>query len=107
MDITVLSLTCCNKKFAPFDEQYVSRIKDALTSLGIDAKVEVASASDALFGLKVVNPKKIWDLFDRFGTAVAPVLFIDGEVTLYGGIPTVEKLVEVIGKAAKQSEPSS
>lgn len=103
MEITVLSLTCCNPKFASFDQQYLSRIKEALSSIGVEANVEVASATDALFGLKVVNPKKIWDLFDKFGTAVAPVLFINGEVALYGGIPTVNKLVEVLGKAAKPS----
>jgi hypothetical protein len=101
LNITVLSLTCCNPKFAHYDQEYVSRIKEALARLSLDAKVEVVSANDAVFGLKVVNPQKIWELLDKYGTAVAPVLFINGEVTLYGGVPQVERLVDVIGKAAK------
>jgi hypothetical protein len=105
LNITVLSLTCCNPKFKTFDDRYVSRLKEALSRLGLGegVKIEVASAQDALFGLKVVNPKKIWDLFDKYGTAVAPVLLVNGEVALYGGVPTVERLVDAIGKAVGHS----
>ena len=107
MSIIVLSLTCCNPKLATYDQQYVSRIKAALTSLGLEATVEVTSATDALFGLKMVKPQKIWDLFDKYGTAVAPVLFINGELALYGGVPSLERLEDVIGKAAKKTEPAA
>jgi hypothetical protein len=107
MNITVLSLTCCNSKLAAFDQQYVSKIKEALTKLNLDAKLEVTSATDALFGLKVLDPKKIWELFDKYGTAIAPVLFINGEVTLYGGVPSVDRLVEVISKAANKEASSA
>jgi hypothetical protein len=36
--------------------------------------------------------------------AVARALFINGELASYGVVPSVEELVEVIGKSAKESD---
>jgi protein-disulfide isomerase len=33
-----------------------------------------------------------------------PALFINGELVLYGGLPSIEKLSEVIGKAANPTK---
>lgn len=43
-------------------------------------------------------------VFVQYGIAVAPALFINKELVLYGGVPSVEKLVEVIEKNAEKSE---
>ena len=101
MKITVLSLACCNPAFAVDDEKYVSRIKEILSKISVDAQVNVVSASGAFFGLKTGYIRKIWPLFNKYGMAVAPALFINGELMLYGGVPSVEKLTEVIEKNAK------
>jgi len=104
MKITVLSLACCDPALAVYDQQYISRIKEALGKVNVEAQVEVVAATEAFFGLKLGYVRKLWPLFNKYGTAVAPALFINGELMLYGGVPTVEKLVEVIEKNAKKSD---
>jgi len=104
LKITILSLACCNPALAVYDQQYISRIKEALSKIDVEAQVEVIAATDAFFGLKVGYIRKLWPLFNKYGTAVAPALFINGELALYGGVPSVEKLVEVIEKNAKKSD---
>lgn len=98
MKITVLSMSCCNPSLATYDQEYLSRIKEALNQINLEAQVEVIVASDAFFGLKVGYIRKLWPLFNKYGTAVAPALFINGELVLYGSVPPVEKLVEVLKK---------
>jgi hypothetical protein len=51
--------------------------------------------------MKVGYVRKLWPLFNKYGMAVAPALFINGELTLYGVVPSVQKLVEVIEKAER------
>ncbi len=101
MKIVILSLACCNPALAPLDRQYVERIKDALARTKVEAKVEVVSGSEAFLGLKAGYIRKLWPLFNQHGMAVAPALFIDKELVLYGGIPSVDKLVEVISRRVK------
>jgi len=105
MKITVFSVACCspNPAFASYDQQYISKIKEALKRINVEAQVELVAATDAFFGLKVGYFRKMWPLFNKYGEAAAPALFINGELTLYGGVPTVEKLVEVIEKHAEKS----
>lgn len=103
MKITVLSLACCNPAFAVHDQQYISRIKEALQRINIEAQVELVAASDAFFGLKVGYIRKLWPLFNKYGMAVAPALFINGELTLYGGVPSLEKIIEVIEKERQKT----
>lgn len=101
MKITVLSAACCNPASAPYDQQYISRIKEALSRTSAEAQVDLLPATDAFFGLKVGYVRKLMPLFKKYGMAVAPALFINGELVLYGGVPSLEKLVEVIEKNAK------
>lgn len=44
-------------------------------------------------------------LFRKYGLAVAPALFVDQDLVLYGGVPTMEKLEEVLANAAKAGGP--
>jgi hypothetical protein len=37
-------------------------------------------------------------LWDRYGAAIVPAMLIDGELALYSGVPTKEKIVWVISK---------
>ena len=43
-------------------------------------------------------------LFNKYGQAVSPALFINRSLQLYGGVPTVEKLTEVFQKAQRAIE---
>ncbi len=104
MKITVLSVACCNPASGVCDQQYISRIKEALSKINVEAQVDLVAASDAFFGGKAGYISKLMPLFNKYGMAVAPALFINGELTLYGGVPSVEKLVEVIEKNAKKSD---
>jgi hypothetical protein len=81
------------------DEQYVLRVKEVLGKINVEAKVEVVTATEARYGREVGDFSKLRTLFDKYGMDVMPALFINGELVLYGGLPTVEKLSEVMQKA--------
>jgi protein-disulfide isomerase len=98
MRITLLSLACCLPASATSDLQYIERINTALAKASVEATIEKVSGLDAAFGMSNVDLSKLVPLYDRYGTSVAPVLFINGELALYGGVPTVEKLTEAIEK---------
>lgn len=102
--IDIFSISCCYPLHAGYDEQYVNRLKEALNRTGVEAQINLVPATDAFFGMKVGIVRKMWPLLNKYGAAAAPALFINGELTLYGGVPTVEKLVEVIEKNAKKSD---
>ncbi len=99
LKITVLSASCCNPALKPMDEQYTTRVKEALNKTGAKAKIEKVTATEAYYGKQIGDMSKLKPLFDRFGMDALPALFVNGELVLYGGLPTVEKLTEVIQKA--------
>jgi spermidine synthase len=105
MKIIVLSIACCEPSAALFDQEYIERINAALAKTGVEATVEKVAGTDAIFGLNNVSLEKLVPLFEKYGMAVAPVLFINGELMLYGGVPTIERLVEVIDKAKSSNQP--
>ncbi len=99
MRITVLSMACCNPSLAVYDQQYVSKINEVLEKTNVQAKVEVVSGTDAFFGMKLSYIRKLGPLFNKYGMAVAPALFINEDLVLYGGVPPVGKIEEAITKA--------
>ena len=82
------------------DEQYVSKVKEALSKRNVEATVEVVTATEARYGREVGDFSKLEPMFNKYGMDAMPALFINGELVLYGGVPSTEKLSEVIGKAA-------
>ncbi len=100
MEISILTFSCCNPSLKVMDEQYVSKVKEALSKLNVDAKVEVVTATEARYGREVGDFSKLKPLFDKYGMDAMPALFINRELVLYGGVPSTEKLSEVISKAA-------
>jgi protein-disulfide isomerase len=42
--------------------------------------------------------KEVTPLFMKYGAAIAPALFVNNKLELYGGVPTLEKLVETLRK---------
>ncbi len=101
MRITILSIACCLPTAATWDQEYIEKIGKVLEKTGIDATVEKISGLNAAFGVANVDLSKLVPLYDKYGTAVAPVLFINGDLVLYGGVPSLEKLTEVIKAANK------
>lgn len=99
MRITILSLACCLPAAATWDQEYLEKINAVLEKTGTEAAIEKVSGLDAAFGTSNINLSKLVPLYDKYGTAVAPVLFIDGELALYGGVPSTDKLTETIQKA--------
>lgn len=103
--ITVLSAACCNPAFEAHDREYLARIREVLRKTGLEAQVDVLPATDAVFGAKLGYVRQLMPLFRKYGLAVAPALFVDQDLVLYGGVPTMEKLEEVLANAAKAGGP--
>ncbi len=105
LDISILTFSCCNPALKPMDEQYVARVKQALAKVSADAQVKVVTATEAIYGREVGDFSKIKPLFDKYGMDAMPALFINGELALYGGLPSIEKLTEVIQKTLNPNPP--
>ncbi len=86
------------------DEQFLSRIKEVLTKINVEAKVEIVTATEARYGKEVGDVSKLEPLFKKYGMDAMPALFINGELALYGGVPSIDKLSEVIRKAASPAK---
>jgi len=69
-----------------------------------DAQLEVITFSAAVYSPKSEYLRKALPLIDKYGMDAMPALFINGELVLYGGVPSTEKLSEVIGKAANPTK---
>lgn len=96
--LTLLSFACCNPKLGVHDKTYLERIKEALTRVGAEADIELVHATDAMMSRRYGFMSEIIPLFDKYGQAATPALFVDQKLELYGGVPTLEKLVEVFSK---------
>ncbi len=105
MKLTVLSFSCCNPSLKAIDQKYISTIKEVLGTINAEAQVEVVTATEALYGRDVGNTSGLRALFEKYGMDSMPALFINGELVLYGGIPSVQKLTEVIQKAVNPTTP--
>ena len=100
IQIDILSAACCNPAVKIYDQQYENKIKEILAKAKIDAKLEVITFSAAVYSPKAEYLKKAIPLIDKYGLDTMPALFINRELVLYGGVPSTEKLSEVIEKAA-------
>lgn len=97
MKITIIAGGCCSPAGKIEAQEYISRIHETLTFLKVDAEIESISAKDALYtrGDLLI---KIAPLYKNYGMSLIPLLFINGELVLFGGVPPIEKLTEVIQK---------
>ena len=86
------------------DEQYSSRVKQAIDKINAQAKIEVVTATEVYYGKKVGDSSKLKPLFDKYGMDALPALFVNEELALYGGLPSIEKIAEVIQKTLETKE---
>ncbi|OPY34072.1 MAG: hypothetical protein A4E32_00341 [Methanomassiliicoccales archaeon PtaU1.Bin124] len=105
--LTVLSFSCCNPQFAVHDQRYVELIQNVLKKTGIEAEIDLVTVTEAMMSLTYAYMAPIRPMFQKYGTAIAPALFINEEMALFGGVPTEEKLIEVLKKALEKQTASS
>jgi protein-disulfide isomerase len=99
LHLTILSFACCNPKLAPYDQQYAERLKEAAAKAEVDYDIDLVHATEARMSPKYTYLHEIMPLLNKYGSSVTPALFINGHLSLYGGVPALEKLVEVLEKA--------
>jgi protein-disulfide isomerase len=97
--MTILSFACCNPRLASYDQQYAERAREAIKAAEIEAEIDLVHATEAQMSTRYAFMAEIMPLFQKYGSAVTPALFINGKLFLYGGVPTLERLVEVLKKA--------
>jgi hypothetical protein len=86
------------------DQAYLVRVQEALAQSDVKAQVSIVPVSEAISSLGADKVGALLPLWDRYGAAVAPVMLIDGELVLYGGVPTKERIVEVVSKYNRKSQ---
>jgi protein-disulfide isomerase len=84
---------------AAHDQRYVDVIKEAAQAAGAEYEIEIMHATEARMSSQHGYLGEIMPLYNKYGQAVAPALFINRSLQLWGGVPTVEKLTEVFQKA--------
>lgn len=102
--VTVLSFSCCNPKFAEYDKRYIVLIRAVLEKTGIQADLDLVTVTEAMMSMQYTYMAPIRPMFQKYGSAIAPALFVNEELALFGGVPTEEKLTEVLRKAAEKGE---
>lgn len=97
-EIVVLSLACCSPTMKKFDDMLLENLREAIKQTQIFAEIKVLSAVDIYASNQLENKylKQVIPLAQKYGTAVAPLVFIDGELKLYGGVPSVKKIIETL-----------
>lgn len=100
MKITLFSAACCDPQQGVYDQKYLKRIEEALEQTAVEAHVNSILATEALYGQYTEYTNQLRPLFDKYGMAVAPALFINGELVIYSTLPSTEKLVELIKENA-------
>lgn len=101
MKLAILSFACCDPKFAQYDRHYAELIKDVLAKTHLEADIELVAVTEALMNLRYAYMSPIRPLFQKYGSAITPALFVNETLALFGGVPTEEKLTEVLLKASQ------
>lgn len=100
--ITVLSFSCCNPNFAQYDMRYMELIRTVLAKTGIEAELNLVTVTEAMMSMSYAYMAPIRPMFQKYGSAIAPALFLNEKLALFGGVPTEEKLTEVLRTAASE-----
>lgn len=99
LKLTVLSFSCCNPQFGAYDQRYTELIQATLLKTGIQADIELVTVTEAMMSLQYAYMAPIRSMFQKYGAAIGPALFINEVLALFGGVPTEEKLIETLHKA--------
>lgn len=102
--LTILSFACCNPALAVHDKRYIDLIKEAAEKAGVETEIDIVHATEARLSMKYMFMAEIMPLIQKYGQAVTPALFINEKLYLYGGVPTLERLLEVLEKCKVAAE---
>jgi len=100
--LTVFSAACCQPQTAVYDKRYIELIRQVLQETGLEADIDLITATEARMSISYYFIAEIQPLYQKYGPAVAPALFVNEKLTLFGGVPTAEKLKEVLTKAVEE-----
>lgn len=103
MKIILFSFACCDPQQGVYDQKYLARINEALDKTTVKAQIDSVLATEALYGPYNEYTNQLRPLFEKYGMAVAPALFINSELVIYGTMPSIEKLVELIEERATKN----
>lgn len=101
--VVTVSGACCMPHLAQADRVLAKTLKEAITSASIPVEVRKVSLSGILANSEGLTPKQqasIMALFNRYGAACAPAVFIGEELKFAGKQPTVEQLKDALAAAS-------
>ncbi len=104
MKISILSVSCCNPAMRSEDQTYLAKVQEALAQSDVEAMVSIVTISEAFYSIGKDKVSALMPLWKKYGAALMPALLIDDELVLYGGIPTKEKIIEVISEYNSRSQ---
>jgi hypothetical protein len=116
-NVGYLSASCCNPAAVPDDERLVANVKAAMQDLSLDLEIHKETLTHAQAGMRsakarlspeqmaVVN--KVTSLFATRGLDAFPMLFVDGDLAFYGGLPSAAEIAEhMSGRLKGGADPS-
>jgi hypothetical protein len=101
--VTIFSVSCCQPQHAVYDKKYIDLIKQVLAETGLEADLDLVTATEAQMSMQYYFVGEIMPLYKKYGSGVAPALFVNERLKLFGGVPTPEKLKEVLVTTANDT----
>jgi predicted RNA-binding protein with PUA domain len=98
MRIFIVSVSCCNPAMRSEDQVYLSKVREALAQINVNADVSIVTMNEAISSLGKDRTGEVWSLWKKYGAAIAPAMFIDDKIVLYGGVPTKDRIIEVVAQ---------
>ena len=103
-NVGYLSASCCNPMAASTDEQLVHNLKEAMTEVGLEVPIHTETVTHAQAALGTAARDfdqrqqgvvaKVMSLFTTKGLSAFPILFVNGDIASYGGVPSKQEIVE-------------
>ncbi|MFW9767228.1 MAG: hypothetical protein ACFFF9_14785 [Candidatus Thorarchaeota archaeon] len=101
--LVILSAACCDPRMESYDQQYRSRLEETLEKIGLTASIEILPVTAVMFGGYEKLISQIRPHFEDYGFAIAPALFINEELALYGGVPPLDVLITVLNQSLRKN----
>ena len=102
--IGILSASCCDATTQAKDEQLAANLSSAMEKAGVEHQVVLSTITSTRqqlrdLGAEVGDDVKIFKenlagLFQGQGLAAFPILLVNGKIAFYGGVPSVEMIVQ-------------
>jgi len=97
--IVIVGASCCNPAFAPLDKEVEQNVKKVLKEPNIPANLATASLAEILLkgrggGLSPEGVNEVRNMFGKYNLRAFPMVLVNNEIQIMGGVPTVEQLKE-------------